>query len=264
MTKISLFFILFFGSLLLVFGLFYNQIRDVFAQYDIPETEDIIVPELGTDVSLSCDVEIPIGELIDNSQDIAQRLIDEMDKIKNEVAKMTEEMPIEKANAEKFADLPDQCKCSYGCSCHCDSCCTCKKDECCECDPSPCEGSPCPFGDIDKVYGDIQGNYQKITDAFNNITASDDEINNLIGGDEVHNQELIGPKREPSWAYNILNNELPLARSKTANCFTSYQEAKDAAEGGELLLGKWFLNCEDIKSQGLVDECYPNNYFCCE
>ena len=235
-----------------------------------------------------CETKLPVGEAIDNSEDISQRIMDEIDKIVNEVPKIetevnkiTGEIPSEKANAEEMAELPNQCQCSYGCACHCIGCCCCGEGCCCYCYPSPCRGTPCPFGEIESTNADIEKNHQKITEYYNKIAAShqvmtviDDEAHNLIVGDEIHSSELKGTKREPTWAYNIVDKELPGTRANFGRCSNLAEDWAKAIQG-ETVLGKQVVTCEEAKDicwdieeeyecHGYDDISLYTNYFCAE
>ncbi len=238
----------------------------------LPQVENAEEPKV------LCETIIPMGQALDNSEDIAERAIEEMKKVAEESQKIIDEIPKEKSNAEYLAVLPDSCLCSNcACSCIADCCCSCDDEgNCCSCYcyPTPCQGLCCPFAEIAATLQRIIENHEKITASYDKITASDDEIHNLINGDEIHNKELIDSDREPTWAYNIINEELPSIRIEFGGCRNRASEWTDSLSG-ENILTKSILTCEDGRSacrdieqdyecHGEDDpDAYPD-YFCAE
>ncbi len=209
----------------------------------LPEITEAPKMETGEEVKIVCEIEIPVGKIIDESRNIAKRLVNEMQKIIDE--KLSEETAKEKENGEYMTKLPDDCRCS-GCGCGCGVCCICKPGKCCSCSPS-CGGSPClPPGEITATLEKIIENHCKITSAFENITTHDDETHNLIDGDEIHNKELIYSKRKPTWAYNIIDIELPSIRKKFDRCVVPSSDWEGYLRGEKILI-KEVWNCDLAK-----------------
>ena len=214
------------------------------SKIDIPEITEAAGMEEKGEAKIVCEIEIPFGRIIDNAKDIAQRLVDESQKILDE--KLAEETAKEKENGEYMTVLPDNCRCS-GCGCGCGKCCRCCNGCCCSCSPS-CGGFPClPPGEISATLKKIIENHCKIDSAFENITVHDDEIHNLIEGDEIHNADLTNSKRKPTWAYNIIDKELLLIRERFGRCIVPSSDW-EAYSRGEKVLIKEVWSCDLVKS----------------
>jgi len=267
-------------------GISEENLEEAIANIETSEAEE---------VKVYCETEIPVGSIIDNAEDIAQRLMDEMKKTAEETPVITAEIPKEITNANSISGLPDCSSCAQWCSCSCAPimrCCAWSKTGACTayccfgCQlNSLCQGTPCPAEkeEIKRINALIQKNHQIINDAFNNITAFDDEIHNLIEGNEVHNSTkkaipLPNGLRKPTWAYRIINTELPETRiilgDRIRGCLNVAEDWTGALLG-EQILGKRILTCEEAKSvcwdieedyqcYGEGDpQSYPN-YFCGE
>lgn len=235
--------------------------------------------ESSLEQKLSCQIIIPIGESVDYSEDIANRLIGEFFITLEDIAKTVEEIPKETENSKNISPLPNCYHCSNWCSCACSAviCCDEFSCWCCGCElAQSCQGSPCPEDKkkIQEINTLIQKNHQVINDAYNSITASDDELHNLINGDEIHDKKLTDSKREPSWSYDILKRILPATRNAFRRCVNLAGDWTEALSG-EKLMTKNVLICEEAKStcsdleEGYV--CYGEgdsssfpNYFCGE
>jgi len=254
-------------------GISEESLEEAIANIETSETEAIKV---------YCETEIPVGSIIDNTEDIAQRLMNEMQKTAEEIPVITAEIPKEIENTENLIPLPDEFLCS-NCSCSCYACCCCKMGCCCSCSPSPCQGIPGPVDEIEFTLNKIIGNYNIINGAYNKITDYDDEVHNLIEGNEVHDltkkvTPLPSGMRKPTWAYRIINTELPSTRiilgDRIRGCLNVAEDWTGALLG-EQILGKRILTCEDAKTvcwdleedykcYGEGDsQAYPN-YFCGE
>ena len=203
------------------------------------------------ELKIICEPEIPVGRIIYNAEDIGQGLVINIEKIMEEASTTIKEVSKdfaegenkEKENAEYLADLPDPddenpttgCKCwgtAPGCYCACCYDCCCLRDcECC-C-PAGCVGSSClPVGEIPATLRKIQNHHYLITAASKNITVYNNKLDNLIGGE-----------RKPTWAQNIIEQELPEIRQKFNKCVTP---AEDWAKAflGEKALEKLVLDCQ--------------------
>lgn len=247
------------------------------SQSDIAESISQI--ENTQEPKLSCKITMPIGKSVDYAEDIANGLAQEFLKTINEIPVITQEIPKEVANAKNLAPLPDCSVCSDWCSCRCQAkmCCSPYGCWCCGCLlAQSCQGSPCPEDKkkIKDLNALIRANHKIITDAHGNITIFDDEIHNLINGDQIHNEELIGSNREPSWAYDVINQLLPAARNGFRKCVNLSSDWAGALSG-EKIMTKNVLMCDEAKStcQGLEEGylCHgegDNNafsdYFCGE
>jgi hypothetical protein len=207
---------------------------------ETPEEIDVIGRE-----NISCSIEIPIGSVIEHTEDIADRLIKEMARMRSEMNVIINEISKEQTNAERMAELPDGCRCE-NCHCQCCACCCC--DDCCCCCVAHCLGLPCrPLGEIPATFRKIQNNHCVITAAFENVVVSDDEIHNLISGDEIHNSALKGSERKPVWAYHIINEDLPKIRDKLGSCVNTDQNWIEAIAGMKTLT-KHLVPCQTALS----------------
>ncbi len=203
---------------------------------EIPEEIEIIGRE-----NISCSIEIPIGPVVEYTEDIADRLIKEIGRMRSEMNVIINEVSKEQTNAERMAELPDGCHCG-NCHCQCCACCCC--DDCCCCCVAHCLGLPCrPLGEIPATFRKIQNNHCVITAAFENIVVSDDEIHNLISGDEVHNSALKGSERNPTWAYRIINEEVPEIRNRLGGCANTDENWIESIAGIKTLT-KHLLPCQ--------------------
>lgn len=231
--------------------------------FDVLLIEEVSVGDLGSlfpdtetaeEPKSYCEAKIPIGTAVDNTEDIANRLMAEMKRQREEGNKIILEIPKESENAEGLSALPTCYSCSDWCSCSCSADWDCCGDE--ECDPcctgcslsQSCQGNPCPGekAQIASLNNLIQGNHGKITNSFAEITSSDDEVNNLIKGDEIHNESLAGSEREPTWANDLIKNILPAARDGFNLCVNSAEDWMNALSGEEILT-KNVLECEEAK-----------------
>lgn len=237
------------------------------------------------------DNEIPLGEVVDKTEDIAQRIIQELGKIRENVIIINKEVLKEINNGNLMAALPDSCtrsRCSPECSPV--TCCETIEDpvvdpftgepvidpftgepvvttreECsiCDCVIDPCSGEACPYGEIAATLAAIQENHGIIDSAYQRIKEAVEEIIKLIDGE-----------RSPTWAKQIINKELPVVKDLFGRCSNPAEDWTEAVFG-EKILAREILACEQVKySCSDLDEdykCYGEgdpaafpNYFCGE
>jgi hypothetical protein len=128
---------------------------------DLEKRKQTVDPVLEAKFLLIERGKIPIGECVDQAEDLAQKIIDEMDALNEDIE---EEM----SAGNGLIWLPEDCKCG-NCSNHCD----CEYDDegkCTSCHCTSCSGDVCPFDEIEKQVNAIQ-------DADNKIIESTQRIN---------------------------------------------------------------------------------------
>ena len=221
---------------------------------------------------VKCAVEIPIGETIDETETLAQEIIN--------TAEFIIQKSVEAADAgEALINLVDQCRaenCQTGCNQYTYQC---KPYQCnpYQCNPRPCEGNPkqtcydicyrtcwqtcyacdvlscsgnpCPSDQIASEVQKIKDNYEKIKLAYE--------------GGELNGEKIDGIKqlvKKPEEIFPLLGE----SRNKLKACSSPSEDyEKYLLEGSTLL--KLVLSCENAKSMDpTLGDCYQNNYFCCE
>ena len=243
------------GFLSFGFYLFYNQNKGALAQEE----------EIGQ--ILKCEEEIPIGLAIDETVFTAKAISENLEA----AMRLSTEQAMA---AEKLFQLPEECKaenCQANCHWECG-----KRDpdtgDCLEwnCVKSPCRGDACPVGQIIAQLNAIEGTYNSINDAYQ-------EIRDIINT-PIISLPVLGDVSKTEYVNYLLN----ISREKMRNCVAS----ADFFLGGEIW-GGWLLKCDEVAYQGLLprekmtvcrdaqeyiqmsaDErkkcCYVNNFFCCE
>lgn len=242
------------SALLLFFNFFYNQDKGILAS-----EEDLSHREL------DCGEEIPVGEAMEKTTQLAEDLIQEFDSIYANVyyqIKAAEEM-IELANkCDITVCEPIDCgsytvtKCDTACDDEGDCTTSCWTEIYCYA-PSNCtsvwNGWACP-------QNDIKNEFEKVLSAYNSIKNSKENIFGLIDGKSIKNIE----------------DDLYLSRGEFNKCYISPADwAK--IEKGELL-GKVLLNCPLVMkgdfsrqtktTEKVNDKEVPvctsiHNWFCC-
>ena len=195
---------LFIFSLSLGFYLFYNQNKEVLAQ-ETPKETEIRHFEVG--------VEIPVGKVIDDTEELSEKILAEMENIFDNGL-----LEIERARA--LSPLPENCKAS-NCSSEAEEieCCSCscqpipktygiliaqngdgnggdgEGDEvedgdecipvcwCCGCECSDCSGIPCPYDEMDIQIKGI--NQAKGINQVKGINQAYDQISNSYENLEI-------------------------------------------------------------------------------
>jgi hypothetical protein len=256
-----------------------------------PAESKYLVSENSYGHKVFCNKEIAIGQAIDNTEEIAEKTIEEFGQAAEEIPKFAEEIGQEKTNAIALAPLPNCSSCQAWCSCSCSPimvCCAVNEDDecvatcCAGCSLNqPCQGSPCPDekAQMASLAGAIAQNHQNITGYHDKMTEIDDEIHNLIKGNEIHDDaKKTDPApdglREPTWAENIANKELPAVRMAFNKCRNTAEEWAKSLSGATILT-KNILTCDEAQytCSDLEDNyvCHDKNdqkafadYFCGE
>lgn len=217
--------------LLLCSSLFYNKNSQVFAWGE--KEKCVVDPVIETKYAEFPKGKIPIGETTDETEDFAQKIIDELENIYNEGTAEVEEALAERDEAEleieaawKLIDLtgPDSCKDCADTPCDPGDC-NCIEIEgiCVKCSCTPCTGEPCPMNEINNTYNEIENHYNNIEDYYNsleprpqNIADSTERIINLIEAENLSDED---PNR-----WKILNKLLN-SRVKLEECLIGYEFA---------------------------------------
>lgn len=183
---------------------------------------------------------IPIGEAVDESELLAQNLINEMENIINEIPNM-------RSSVENLYPLPPQCKCPRP---PCSNSCIRSYDEfgnCIGAYCSTCSGCyVCPKDEIAEwvtstanIHSDIDISFNKI----NNLI----EVKNLIEGDPIIPDD---PNR-----WKILNKLID-SREKFEKCITGYKYVKKQNKQQEQL-----FSCDIILREKYVNKTAILGYF---
>jgi len=218
--------------------------------------------EVSAQEKIECNVEIPIGETMDESESLALNMIDTIEFI-IQTSEATARA------AEELAFLPDQCQCQGKCQARCresyyfvnvpypcpcsynpDQICTCWRTERrCKCELGFCEGEPCPTNQINEKVRQIEDGYKKIKIAYE--------------GGELNGEKIDGIKgliKKISDIFLKLGN----ARNKLRSCASSTEDYQKFLAGGEFSTPLLF-SCDYAKQiDSTLGECYQNNYFCCQ
>ena len=271
---------LFFGCLVII------PLFDIRAA-DLEKRKNTIDPVLEAKFLIIERGKIPIGECVDEAEDLAQKIMDQMDIIDENLEK-------EISAGDELVWLPEDCKCANcktKCEEECDKKCleNCKGKDCnCACctyECANCSGDVCPFDEIEEKVDAIQ-------EADDKIQEAGQKIKDLV---EAENLTKCDPDR-----WKILN-KLRNSRYKMEECvrgfesalkhprvevnFLSCRAAMDEIESGGLVLLGYFENnisdypfCypytantdirEICKTNRDSDDChiptkpYMDNYFC--
>lgn len=255
-----------------------------------------------TEYKLNCNVKIPIGEVIDESEELAMKIIDATESI---IQTTSEVLNI----GGELKNLPDQCKsenCHTGCNQRCENigykdcgqtnipCCSDQKcfNECqktCysyQCGSYICGNEPC--GKDEKgntifcpkycpIYClrcmDYKGKCEIISCYGEPCPLN--EIQILINriNENYKKIELVykGDDREKKEGIIKLTkkpqeifSKLGEVRNKLKSC-TSPTEDYQKYLSVEEFPAKFLLNCPNAKTYDEnLSDCHPNNYFCCE
>ncbi len=249
--------------------------------YSIPETSigeadtgQIDIPASGGGDYLLCGTEIAIGETIDNAEELARRMLVELDNISDSI-------PDQIKAAQDLMKLPEQCV-SDGCSNKMidtwDCCChiiVCTKDgcapvcvgRCCKsCYCAFCSGNACPYEQINSAVSQIRSIYSGIE-----LSAS--KIKNFIEEKNIEDKFKISKLFE---ALNVAQNQL-------GACYNTKEARRKALSGGEKVFWKELYSCSQLKEftgwgvrfyderDRRITECYGidqgeglmDNFLCC-
>ncbi len=256
------------------------------------EIDEDLIAELGKEIEISeaatlCSNEIFIGKDVDSTEELARRMLVELDDINNNAK--------EEINNEIVSTAdPNECIIST-CSSNCQwiekqcikgyYCCGGYDDEgncmewcpewedCSECKTYPCTGSVCP-GDQPKK-SQINSQYNQIKENDSEISSSYIELVNLI-------QENVSDK---FLKISNIFKSLRTVQSQTTACHNPKESYIKLEEGRESIVWREFFLCSDIKEfatretpfydeEGdVINDCYGptsdnldfmDNLFCCK
>lgn len=236
---------------------------------DVSATE-VSVPGLPTKKEPACGAEIPIGQVVDNAENLANKILTELKNISSNALK-------EIGNAQGLADAADPGSCDVG-SCQtecswieqqCWQSAPCddstpppgnaprgnwwddfffllkpiyaqegedcgKYVDCSYCDIQPCSGSVCP-GDPGHI-AQISGYFLGVQTNASEISASRQELKNIIEEKDVEDEFKI------SELFGDLNDSQKTIRA----CYNS-KTARQKAAGGQKVLWKELNSCSAVK-----------------
>ena len=228
-------------TILIIFSFFlgFLIISPLFDTYasDLEKRMQTVDPVLEAKFLLMERGKIPIGECADEAEDLAEKIMDQMYIVDENITK-------EISAGNELFWLPELCGCA-----NCENECDCTYDpitgECVSCHCTQCEGDVCPFDEIEKKVDTIQ-------EADDKIIEAGQKIEDLI---EAENLTECDPDR-----WEILN-KLRNSRYKMEECVQGFESAlKHPRTEVNFLSCRTALNEIDRESGGLVLLEYFENH----
>ncbi len=244
--------------LVLVLNSFYNQEREALAH----------------EYETMCETIIPIGHAIDETQETAKQIIDNLEIILKESEKQINQ-------AERMINFANQCdrnKCSTGCHkytyrcnpypCNCREVCeidpetgkevcrevcdTCWKT-CYACDVRPCTGDACDFSGIASAQDQIKESYDKINESQENIKNTIEKAfrkKSIVNEPPTLTELLTASRAGLKYCAGFVR----IAEGMTPEEIERLREERRIAI---------LLKCASAKIVHPGLKCHPNDFFCC-
>jgi len=244
-TILFLFFILFFFT-----NLFYNHNKGILASEEEEEEKG----------RLLCGKEIPVGEAMEKTGELLEKIVGELEKIDINSYYLIK-------TQREMEELAEKCDVKKYCTPECKT--VTIRDVIVDCIADKCQGDPCPGKkEIDKLFNEII--------AYNNqIQEAKDKIHKLIYEETeslcTKENGDISTKWEKSQCISItiqeaIRRKLNLSRGEFNKCYVPAAELEKVR--------KLLLNCDTVMSQNLPRETKTeekgipvctslHNWFCC-